>query len=149
MRFVAGLPTCGPELVDRFSLCGVVHCHGYLDSPNLSDVLSTSHAVIVPTTTRFEEGFNMVCAEAVLAGRPVITSAVCPALAYIREAAVEVQPDSIDQYYEAILRLYDDPQLYKQKQAACATLQGQFYDAKNSWAEKLRMLLNKHVLNRV
>ena len=65
---------------------------------------ASSHAVIVPTTSRFEEGFNMVCAEAILAGRPVITSAVCPALAYIREAAIEVQPDNIDQYYQAILQ---------------------------------------------
>ena len=46
-------------------------------------------------------------------------------------------------------RLYDDTELYKQKQGACATLQGQFYDAKNSWAEKLKMLLNKQILNRV
>jgi len=137
------------ELVKRFGLHGVVHCHGYLESPRLSDVLSKSHAVIVPTTTRFEEGFNMVCAEAILAGRPVITSAVCPALGYIREAAVEVEPDNINQYYAAILRLYDDPQLYEQKQSACATLQDQFYDAKNSWAEKLKMLLNKQILNRV
>ena len=91
----------------------------------------------------------MVCAEAILAGRPVITSAVCPALAYIREAAIEVQPDNIDEYYQAILQLYDDTELYKQKQSACVTLQGQFYNAKNSWAEKLRILLNKHVLDRV
>ena len=65
-----------------------------------------------------------------LAGRPVITSAVCPALAYVQEAAIEVKPDNIDEYYQAIVRLYDDTELYKQKQGACATLQGQFYNAK-------------------
>ena len=92
------------RLVEDSSLQTVVTCHGYLDSPRLSAVLASSHAVIVPTTSRFEEGFNMVCAEAILAGRPVITSAVCPALAYIREAAIEVQPDNIDEYYQAILQ---------------------------------------------
>ena len=137
------------RLVRDSSLQTAVTCHGYLDSSRLSAVFASSHAVIVPTTSLFEEGFNMVCAEAILAGRPVITSAVCPALAYIREAAIEVQPDNIDEYYQAILQLYDDTELYKQKQGACATLQGQFYNAKNSWAEKLRMLLNKHVFNRV
>ena len=45
----------------------------------------------------------MVCAEAILAGRPVITSPVCPALDYVRDAAVEVSPDNIEQYCEAIL----------------------------------------------
>src|SRR4029077_3243688 len=85
----------------------------------------------------------------ILAGRPVITSPVCPALEYIRGAAVEVPPDNIEQYCKAILKLYDNDEFYKQKQEACATLQGQFYDSKNSWAEKLKMLLKRHILKRV
>ena len=137
------------QLVVKSNLQDSVICHGYLDSKHLSAVLVSSHAVIVPTTSKFEEGFNMVCAEAILAGRPVITSPVCPALEYIRGAAVEVQPDNIEEYCEAILKLYDDDEFYKQKQEACATLQGQFYDTKNSWAEKLMMLLKRHILKQV
>ena len=137
------------QLVMKSNLQDIVFCHGYLDSQHLSVVLGSSHAVIVPTTSRFEEGFNMVCAEAILAGRPVITSPVCPALEYIRAAAVEVPPDNIEEYCKAILKLYDDDEFYKQKQEACATLQGQFYDPKNSWAEKLKMLLKGHILKRV
>ena len=86
-------------------------------SKRLSAVLASSHAVIVPTTSRFEEGFNMVCAEAIFAGRPVITSPVCPALEYVREAAVQVPPDNIEKYCQAILKLYDDQEFYEQKQA--------------------------------
>ena len=137
------------QLVAKSNLQDVVKCHGYLDSERLSAVLASSHAVIVPTTSRFEEGFNMVCAEAILAGRPVITSPVCPALEYVREAAVEVPPDNIEKYCQAILKLYDDQEFYEQKQGACAKLQGQFYDPKNSWAEKLKMLLNRHILKQV
>ena len=137
------------QLVVKSNLQDIVICHGYLNSQHLSAVLVSSHAVIVPTTSKFEEGFNMVCAEAILAGRPVITSPVCPALEYIRGAAVEVPPDNIEEYCEAILKLYDDDEFYKQKQEACATLQGQFYDTKNSWAEKLMMLLKRHILKQV
>ena len=49
-----------------------------------------AHVVIVPTTSDFIEGFNKVVAEAVLAGKPVITSSVCPALEYVRDAVIEV-----------------------------------------------------------
>src|SRR5215831_13227251 len=137
------------QRVAKSNLNDVVRCHGYLDSERLSSVLASSHAVIVPTTSRFEEGFNMVCAEAILAGRPVITSPVCPALDYVRDAAVEVPPDNIEKYCRAILKLYDDDGFYKQKQEACARLQGQFYDQKNSWAEKLKMVLKRHILKQV
>jgi len=137
------------HLAVKFNLENVVTCHGYLDSQRLSAVLGSSHAVIVPTTSAFEEGFNMVCAEAVLAGRPVVTSPVCPALDYIRAAAIEVPPDNIEQYCQAILKLYDDAEFYEQKQRACATLQAQFYDPQNSWAEKLKIVLKKHILKQV
>ena len=123
------------------NLQNVVRCHGHLDSQSLAAVLGASHAVIVPTTSAFEEGFNMVCAEAILAGRPVITSAVCPALAYVRAAAVEVQPNNVDQYRDAILRLSDDDKFYDMKQQECRPLQAQFYDRNNSWAEKLKAVL--------
>ena len=126
-------------------LQNVVRCPGHLDSQRLAAVLGASHAVIVPTTSAFEEGFNMVCAEAILAGRPVITSAVCPALAYIKEAAVEVPPDNVDQYYAAILRLSDDAEFYDMKQQACRPLQAQFYDRDNSWAEKLKAVLTTRI----
>ncbi len=87
----------------------------------------------------------MVCAEAILAGRPVITSAVCPALAYVKEAAVEVQPDNVDQYHDAILRLSDDAEFYDMKQQACRPLQAQFYNRDNSWAEKLKAVLTTRI----
>jgi len=135
------------QRVNGLNLQDVIRLHGYMDAQRLSGTLASSHIVIVPTTSRFEEGFNMVCAEAILAGRPLITSAVCPALQYVKEAAIEVEPDNVDQYRDAILKLYDDTNFYRQKQEACAHLQKQFYDPKNGWAEKLKAIISTFILN--
>ena len=114
---------CGSLLRSPISQ-DIVSCHGYLNSQRLSAMLAASHAVIVPTTSRFEEGFNMVCAEAILAGRPVITSQVCPALEYVRAAAVEVPPDNIEEYCQAILKLYDDRRILQTKAGSLRYISG-------------------------
>ena len=118
------------------ALESVITCHGFCEREKLSALLDGCQAVIVPTTTAFEEGFNMVCAEAALAGRPLITSAVCPALRYVRAAAIEVPPDDVGAYYEAIVALASDGELYEEKRRACATVQEQFYDPANGWGAK-------------
>ena len=100
--------------------------------------------VIVPTTTRFQEGLNQVVLEDILSGRPVITSAVCPAIHYVQEAVVEVDPDDIEGYGDAILSLCDDPALYTQKHEACLSLQARFYDLSQGWGEKLKGILQHH-----
>jgi len=141
----------GPELpalrrrIEELGLQATLSCHGFLDRRELYALLDEVHAVIVPTTTDFEEGFNMVCAEAILSGRPVITSAVCPALAYIKDAAIEVRPNDVDGYRDALIQLATDRNLYEQKRGACQALQEQFYDESNSWGAKLRVLLKKHI----
>ena len=126
-------------------MSSVIACHGFCNREKLSFLLQACHVVIVPTTTRFEEGFNKVCAEAILAGRPVITSAVCPALAYVMAAAIEAPPDDVAAYCEAIFALSNDRDLYEQKLRACRALQDQFYDVNNSWGARLRELLEKVV----
>jgi glycogen synthase len=141
----------GPELsalrkkVEEEGLKAIVSCHGFLDRKKLYNIFDQAHAVIVPTTTDFEEGFNMVCAEAVLSGRPVITSAVCPALAYIKDAAIEVQPNDVKGYRDALVQLATYRKLYEEKRDACYTLQEQFYDERNSWGAKLDILLKKYI----
>ncbi|HSZ58274.1 MAG TPA: glycosyltransferase family 4 protein [Tepidisphaeraceae bacterium] len=122
----------GLALRDRFRI------HGHCDRPAMRQMFRQSHVLIVPTTTDFAEGFNQVVVEGVLAGRPIITSSVCPALDYVRDAVVEVPPDDIDAYRGAILRLLDDRDLYDQKRSACLSLQSQFYDGTRGWAAALR-----------
>ena len=116
-------------------------CHGHVEKPQMRAMYEQSHVVIVPTTTDFVEGFNKVVAEAVLAGRPVITSSVCPALSYVREAVVEVPPDDVKGYGDAILSLADDAALYDAKRRGCESAKEQFYDPARSWAETLKRVL--------
>jgi glycogen(starch) synthase len=72
--------------------------------------------------------------EGVLAGRPVVTSSVCPALDYVRAAVVEVPPDDVAAYADALLRLKTDPELYAQKRVASAGVRQMFYEDGRGWA---------------
>jgi glycosyltransferase involved in cell wall biosynthesis len=112
--------------------------HGKVNKDQMLELLSRAHVVIVPTTSDFVEGFNKVVAEGVLSGRPVITSNVCPALEYVREAVVEVPPDDFQAYGNAILQLCDDKAFYEEKVAGCRDAQDQFYDSSRGWGAMLK-----------
>jgi len=122
-------------------LTDVFRCHGHCNRQTMRAMLQACHVVVVPTTTDFNEGFNMVAAEAVLAGRPVVTSRVCPAVYYLGNAVVEVPPDVPSGYVAAILKLHDFPEFYEEKRRACQDYQEQFYDDSRSWATALREIL--------
>jgi len=140
----------GPDLerlkmqVSKANLEDTFTCHGHCNRPRLVEKYAQAHVVIVPTTTRFQEGLNQVVLEGILSGRPVITSAVCPAIHYVREAVVEVDPDDVKGYGDAILTLCDDQDFYTQKYEACLSLQSRFYDLSEGWGEKLKAILQAH-----
>ena len=115
-------------LADRF------RCHGHTNYQDLRERYGRCHAVVVPTTSAFMEGLNKVVVEGVLAGRPVVTSSVCPALEYVRGAVVEVPPDDVAAYADALLRLKTEPALYDAKRAASAGVRETFYDPARGWA---------------
>jgi glycogen synthase len=146
----------------RFDLCGdgseldrlrnqvsclnleeVVHCHGFCGQGQVLPLLNAAHVCIVPTRADCEAGFEMTCAESILAGRPLITSAVCPALEYVGEAVVEASANDPDSYREAIVRLSSDPHLYERKRRASIGLQEQFYDPANSWYAAMKEVLER------
>jgi glycogen synthase len=129
--------------IQQAGLEQTVICHGYCNKDKVHQVLSQSHAVIVPTKTSFAEGFCKVVAEGVLAGRPVVTSKVCPALAYARPGVVEASPDNVADYTNALLKLRDDVQFYQQKRQGCFKVQAQFYDFSRSWGATLKSVLVK------
>jgi glycosyltransferase involved in cell wall biosynthesis len=116
-------------------------CHGHYHKPQMREMFNQAHVIIVPTRTEFSEGFNKVVAEGVLSGRPIVTSAVCPALPYVREAVVEVTPNDPIAYGDALLELCDNRQFYEQKRRACIALQEQFYDKSRSWGMTLKSVL--------
>jgi len=126
-----------------------VVCRHYCQKTEMRQHLSQSHVVIVPTRTEFVEGFNQVVAEGILAGRPVVTSAVCPALLYVQAAVVEVPPNDVEAYGDALLKLCDDRDFYEQKRRNGLNLQAQFYDPARSWGAALQSVLMQQELDNV
>lgn len=123
-----------------------IKLHGFCQRSEVMERLNSAHALIVPTTSQFIEGFNKVVAEGILAGRPVIASSVCPSLETVREAVVEVAPDDPAAYTDAVLALYGNPDLYQQKCQACIHLREKFLDTSHSWLVQLRQILEPHSL---
>ena len=69
-----------------------------------------------------------VCAEAVQAGLPIITSRLSNAIPVLGEAIIEAQPESIESYASAILTLAGDRRIYGKLQNACPDCARQFFD---------------------
>ncbi len=113
-------------------LSEVITMHGRLNRAELIAAYSLGHAVIVPTRSDFTEGFAQVCAEAVLCGRPVITSPVVPAVDVLSEAMVIAETDQPASYAAQIQKLVENPDLYRRLCDACPTLQEQIYDPRTS-----------------
>jgi glycosyltransferase involved in cell wall biosynthesis len=109
-------------------LDGVVNLRGWTSPEDQVALYAKSHACIVPTRSSFTEGMAMTAAESILAGRPVVTNPVVPALEVLRHACVEAKTDDVDSYLKAVLKLATDPELYKRACAACQGYQAQFYD---------------------
>jgi glycogen(starch) synthase len=120
-------------------------CHGHCNKQKMSQILNRMHVVIVPTKSDFIEGFNKVVAEGILSGRPVVTSGVCPAIYSMQDAIVEVPPDDINSYTDALLKLCDDHEFYEQKRESCLGVQSQFYDTQRSWGTLLKSVLIQFV----
>lgn len=106
--------------------------HGKLKRPELVACYGRSHAVIVPTRSTFCEGMPMVAAEAILSGRPVITSRLSNALDVLEGALVEAQPDDPASYVTCLRRLMTDATYYQACCQACPTVGRQFYDRNQS-----------------
>ncbi|MBW4652874.1 MAG: glycosyltransferase [Kaiparowitsia implicata GSE-PSE-MK54-09C] len=118
-------------------------CHGHCNKEVMRSMFSQSHVVIVPTKPDFVEGFNKVVVEGILSARPVITSAVCPALSYVKEGVVEAIADDIESYIDSILKLCDQLDFYAEKVRNCYALQDQFYDDSASWGTILASILTE------
>lgn len=91
------------NLDDRFIL------RGKLPRDELLMAYGRSHVVIVPTRSDFQEGFALVCAEAVLSRRPFLTCAVVPALEVLARCAVEARTDDPEDYAKKLLELVNNP----------------------------------------
>ncbi len=115
--------------------------HGRMERAELLQAYRRAHAVIVPTRSSFCEGMPLVCAEAVLSGRPVITSKVSNALPVLGDAVAVAQPDDVSSYAEAVRGIAEDPARYERLRAACAGVAAQFLDRGRSFSAALEQLI--------
>jgi glycogen(starch) synthase len=132
------------KLVHATGVGHLVHIHGRLNRPDLLKIYARSHAFIVPTRSTFCEGMPMVCAEAVLSGRPLIAPPVTNAMDVLDGAILLTETDNPRSYAEKIGLLLEDPHRYKQLRAACPKLQAQFYDPDNSLTEAIAKVIDAH-----
>jgi glycosyltransferase involved in cell wall biosynthesis len=156
LREHSGMPivfeVCGdgnalPELrriVQEKRLGDIVIVHGRLPQSELFQLYSRAHAVIVPTRSDFCEGLPAVCAEAVLSGLPIITSRLSNAIPVLGPALMEAEPENIESYVGAILRLAEDKATYSRLCNACPGLARQFLDRSQSHPAALDLLIAHH-----
>ncbi|HVU51426.1 MAG TPA: glycosyltransferase family 4 protein [Polyangia bacterium] len=124
--------------IDEEGLGDVVSLHGWCPPRELRERFARCHAVLVPTTPTFNEGFNKVVIEACLAQRPVVVSDICPAVEYVEPAVVAYRGGDLGSCREALIRLATDPELYSAKRAECLRVARPFLDARFSLREALR-----------
>ena len=130
------------QLQEKMGLKETVCIRGWTSLRDLQNVYARSHVSIVPTRNDYSEGLAMTAAEAVLAGRPVITNPVVPALEVLRPACIEAKTNDVESYVEAILKLIYDPNQYRMLCKACPDLQEQFYDREQGLTATLKRILS-------
>lgn len=114
---------------------------GRLERAELLQAYRRAHAVIVPTRSTFCEGMPLVCAEAVLSGRPLVTSRLSNALAILGDAIAVAQPDDVASYAEAVRGMAEDPVRYERLRAACPAAAAQFLDRGRSYTAAVDQLI--------
>lgn len=131
--------------IDGRDLAGSVVLRGKLMRQEVINAFGRSHVVVVPTTASFAEGLNKVAVEAILSGRPCLTSQVCHATEVLGEAVVEVPVGDVEAYAQAIQRLQADPSDYARHVTASRGAQEQFYDVECSWGKVLERVLRERL----
>jgi glycosyltransferase involved in cell wall biosynthesis len=137
----------GPDLEELrrrhrdFGLESIVNIRGWTSPSVLPEVYARSFASIVPTRSSFFEGLGMSAVESILAGRPVITNPVVPALEVLRPACLEVRTDDVESYADGVLKLISDRECYDRLRFACSELAEQFYDRGQGQAAVLKRII--------
>lgn len=130
------------EDVARRGLERIVATPGWVSLDLLKQIYAEAHASIIPTRSGFAEGLAMTAAEAILAGRPIISNPIVPALELLAPAAMAARSNDPESHAEAVMTLAQDSALYASRQAACAGLGDQFYDRDRGLAAVLQRVLS-------
>lgn len=127
----------------EMGLESIVEIRGWTLPAAQAEIYARSHAAIVPSRSDCGEAMAMTAIEAVLAGRPVITNDVVPALELLKPACAEARTDDVESYVEQIIRLVTDESEYRKLCLACAELGEQFYNRENGLAAVLERVVTR------
>ena len=119
------------ETVTSKGLDAIVQITGPLRRPDLLNEYARCHLVIVPTRSTFCEGMPRSCAEAILSGRPVLTTKLSNASDVMPGAIIEAVPDNPKSYAQCIIDLLHEPESYARACAATTRYRAQFLDEKH------------------
>lgn len=115
-------------LVAELGVDTIVDVPGWVSLEELQRLYAKSHAWIVPTRSGFAEGLAMTAAESIMAGRPIVSNPIVPALEILAPASMSARSNDWQSHAEAVLAMASDRELYRRLQAACAALAEQFFD---------------------
>jgi len=138
-RFAFEVCGAGPDLdglraaANKRGLHELIQVFGWVSREDLLAAYGRCHVVIVPTRSPFCEGLPATAAEAILAGRPVVTSRLSNVVDVFEGAVVEARPDDPDSYVDGLLRLLNDREYYLGCCGSATAHRGQFYDRDQSW----------------
>jgi glycosyltransferase involved in cell wall biosynthesis len=127
--------------ITALQLDEVVDARGWTSLDDLKKLYAKSHAWIVPTRSGFAEGLAMTAAEAILAGRPIVSNPIVPALELLAPAAMAARSNDADSHADAVLAIAGDRALYARLQASTRDLGAQFYDREQGLAAVLMRAL--------
>ena len=116
------------KAVAREAAGAIVDVRGWTSLEELQQIFARSHASIVPTRSLFAEGLAMTAAEAILAGRPVITNPIVPAAELLAPAVMLARSNDPDSHADAVLKLATKPELYERLRRETENLRAPFYD---------------------
>lgn len=125
------------ETVRSRGLDDMVRVTGHLRRAELTAELRACHATITPTQRGFPEGNAKAPLEAVIVGRPAITSSIVPTGDVISPAAVIVPPESPAAIAEAVLGLASDPVRYAELCRNAVALHSQLFTPQRSFRAAL------------
>jgi glycosyltransferase involved in cell wall biosynthesis len=121
------------EVIAAKGLNDRVNLRGHCTAEVLRGHLASCHLVIVPTSSRFVEGFNQVVAEGVLAGRPVVATSVCPSALLFSGAVRVIDPDQPGLMAEAIREIAQNDELYQAMHQATFQHRDELFSYQHSW----------------
>ena len=130
-------------LVAEWNLGEVMDVRGWTSLEDLRQVYAQAHASIVPTRSGFAEGLAMTAAEAILAGRPVVTNPVVPAHELLAPACILGRTNDPQSHADAIVALATDRDRYERMRAACPGLVAPFLDRDQGLAAVLKRMLTR------